>query len=396
METAVSRIDTENLESLYNEVFVELREFNDDQSRRERALEQSSGMRGYRTSKKNMTKIETIKAWIESNSSQLLWIDGNTVLDRSQFSLLFAGPLVLLGKCNYETLLILRHDCGDHPSYDVKGYHLLVQALLYQVFEQHPEVLGIRKASLTRETANSITALWELFLNCLKDVNAHCTFILIDNFDILQKAKRTNAREGRFLLQKLDALGQDRTRTTKIMLIASLVTDRTFPSNAEVALVIYHGRRESDKTQEEMTFVSQKLIDIQYRRCKTISFADLGLLYLPHTTVYAVEDGGLQAFVVLEVSSEREQQPFESYSPLRLRAWSIDHNGKEIARRYHDLILLPFSGQKAIVSLRYIPSGYLPGESQKRTQLIARGQAWWHYSTGTHHVIKCINRTQVS
>ncbi len=129
------------------------------------------------------------------------------------------GPLVLLGKCNYETLLILRHDCGNYPSYDVKAYRLLVQVVLYQVFEKHPEVLGIRKASLTRERAYSTTALWELFLNGLKDANARCTSILIDNIDILQKGSGTNAHEGRLLLQKLDALGQDRTRITKIMLL---------------------------------------------------------------------------------------------------------------------------------------------------------------------------------
>ena len=109
------------------------------------------------------------------------------------------------------------------------------------------------------------------------------------------------------------------------------------------------------------------------------------MLYLPGATIYTIEDGDLRAYVLLEMTG-MEPRSFDSYDPLRMRAWSVGHNGQHIARQYHDLIVPQFSGQREIKSMEYIPAGYLPNEIKERKKLIARGKLWWTYSSGFHHV----------
>lgn len=140
--------------------------------------------------------------------------------------------------------------------------------------------------------------------------------------------------------------------------------------------------------------VPHKLIEIQQKRCKSITFAEITMLYVPNTTVYTTEDDELRAFIIVELSG-MEPRSFESYNPLRMRAWTIDHDGQNVARRYYDLTVSQFSGQKEIKCLQYIPAGFLPSESEKRRKLIARGKLWWTYSFGIHHVTTDRYKTQV-
>lgn len=119
------------------------------------------------------------------------------------------------------------------------------------------------------------------------------------------------------------------------------------------------------------------------------------MLYVPNTTIYTVEKGEIRAFVIVELSG-MERQSFESYDALHIRAWSTDHDGQSIARRYCDLTVTQFTGQRAIKDLRYVPGGYLPNESEQRKTLTARGRLWWTKSSGVHHVIIGSNGSQVS
>lgn len=381
-------------ESLLDDLFVELRESRQDASRREMAIEQTSEMRGHRTKQRNIMRIEEVMGWVESESSRLLWINGHNVLRRADFSISFAAPLLVLGESNYETTLVLRHFCGESSAYEAKGYQLLVQALLYQIFEQHPKVLDRKKASLTREATNTVTKLWDLFLDCLAEVNADCTFIIIENIDVHRKAANSNVDEGKFIIQRLDALVQDSTKLIKILLIASLARDQVSPSEGRSALMKMQRRESMSILQTELALVPHKLIEIQQKRCKRITFAEITMLYVPNTTVYTTENEELRAFVIVELSG-MEPRSFESYNSLQMRAWSIDHDGQNIVRQYHDLTVPQFSGQKEIKHLQYIPAGFLPSESEKRRNLIARGKLWWTCSFGIHHVTTDPYKTQV-
>ena len=391
IKTASTSYSTDSV-PLRDDFFSDLRDLNADRSRREMAIEQSPQMREYRSRKRTLMKVDGFMAWVKSESSQTLWIDGNSVIRRYDFSVLFEAPLLVLGGCDYETMIVLRHDCSDYASSGTTGYFLLVKALLFQVFEQHPQVYQRRRSALTGETMNGLKALWDLLLNCLDDVKAACVFILIDNIDVLSQI---DTEKGGLVVQKLNAMVENQTRLVKILLTASLATERSLPLNDGMALMTLR-RRETVATinDDDQALTSHKLVEIQQKRCKVISFADLGLLYRPNTTVYTVEDGELQAFIVQEPTQSGQQYPYAS-SQLSLRAWSVDHDGKGFTKKYCDLTISQFSGERVIGALRYIPAGYLPDENKKRSHLLARGKLWWKYSSGVHHVVFGANRLQV-
>ena len=382
-------------ERFLDNLFVELREYRQDSSRREMAIEQASEMRDYRSKRKNITRIEGVMDWVESETSRLLWINGHNVLRRSVFSMSFATPLLVLGESNYETTLVLRHFCGDGLASGPQNYRILVQALLYQILQQNPKVLDGKKSALTREATKTLTTLWDLFLDCLAEVNADCTFIIIENIDVLKEGSSFNVDEGKFVLHHLHALVQDSTKLIKVLLIANLARDQASSSQGRSALMLTQRRESTGILQDELPLVTHKLIEIQQKTCKGVRFAELIMLYVPNTTVYTFENDELRAFVIVELSG-MELRNFESYNPLQMRVWSIDHDGQNVARRYHDLTVRQFSGQKDIKDLQYIPAGYLPDESEKRRNLIARGKLWWTYSFGTHHVTTDQYKTQVS
>ena len=252
------------------EFFAELRDSYENAARHGRSIEQKRDMREHRSEQRNLSKTEQILAWLESDSSQLLWIDGNELLRQSELSFLFVAPLVILGESKHESLLILRHSCGERGSKRVSPYRLLIQALLYQIFEQHPSILMQRKTSLTRDLAGNVTGLWNLFLSCVRDIEVDCTFIFIDQIDGLMKSPDTDTEEGEVVLQGLNALVRDKTKLVKILLTASLAVDRASPSQGQDALVIARRKSSLEAVQNELALVPHKLIEIQQRRCKAI------------------------------------------------------------------------------------------------------------------------------
>lgn len=331
-------------------------------------------------------KIDKFVDWVFSKTSQLLWIDANGFLRRSDFNVFFAAPILVIGESNYDSTLILRHFCDENGSYAAKSYSLLVQALLYQIFQQHVDVFKRKRESLTRERTANFSALWSLFLECLEEVNAHCTFIIIDGIDALKiRASDDTIEEGNLLVEKLTALVKDENKLVKILLTASLTKDQVSSSDDLAAVRLPRQMASLAIAQHELKLIPHKLSEIHERRCKTISFAELSLLYSSNTTIYTFEDKEVRAFVVADLKG-MDPLSSESYSPLEIRAWSIDHNGIHLARRYHYFRVRQFSGQRSIISLQYIPAGYLPDEMKQRLYLIARGKRWWAYNDGVHHV----------
>lgn len=251
-----------DLASLCDDFFLELRDLRLDISRREKAIEQSSDMRSHRWRQKNLLRTDEFMAWANSESSQLLWVNGDNVLRRTEFNISFAAPLLVLGESNHETVLILRHFCGDQASHKANRYQTLLQALLHQLFQQYPHVWKSRKASLTRKLSSDIAALWGLFLDCLKDVNADCTFIVIDNIDVLGKEADIDAEDGKLVVERLNALVQDETKLVKILLTASLAADQASPSVGRAALTTPRRKGSLAIVQDELALVPHKLVEI--------------------------------------------------------------------------------------------------------------------------------------
>jgi hypothetical protein len=132
-----------------------------------------------------------------------------------------------------------------------------------------------------------------------------------------------------------------------------------------------------------MALVPLKLLEIQEKRCKSIQFAQLPMLYPINSTVYTYEDSNLCAFVIAELFG-MDARPFGTYAPLQIRAWSIDHNGNYFVKRYHDLVVSQFPGERDFIDLKYIPAGYLPDELNRHMKLIERGQLYLKLGADIH------------
>jgi hypothetical protein len=167
------------------EWFTDLKGFDEAYALQQRVVEQLPEMRPHRSTKRNVLKVDKIMTWIESTTSQMLWIDGNNILQRQDCNATISIPLILLGESHCEIHLILRHFCGDSHSIKRSNYRTLIQALLRQLFKQHPDVWK-KSSQLTKTRINDIHQLWISFVECLKEVQAQCTFILIDSIDFLE------------------------------------------------------------------------------------------------------------------------------------------------------------------------------------------------------------------
>ena len=132
-----------------------------------------------------------------------------------------------------------------------------------------------KKPSLTKDLAGNVAGLWNLLLSCIKDTKVDCTYVFIDQIDGLMERTNTTAEEGEVVLQGLNALVQDNTKLVKILLTASLAVDGASPSEGQAALMV-PGRKNSLATvQNELALVPHKLIEIQQRRYKAISFTEI-------------------------------------------------------------------------------------------------------------------------
>lgn len=374
-------------------MFVEFREFDEDTKQHRRMIEQLPEMRPHRTRNQNLLRAEKILAWVESHVSQLLLVDGSWVLGRYDFNSLFVGPMLIFGDSSFESVLVLRHFCGDSPSTKTNNFRTLVQALIVQMFKQRPKSSRHKLASLTRECAANISELWRLFVECLRESQVDCVFIIIDSIDYLQDAQASDgSSEKETVLANMHALVRDSNMLIKILLTRSLSLELPDSMEEQMALMTTSDlpsrmpmrRLSLAIMQDEMLLVPQKLVEIQERRCQRLTFSQLPLIYPLNSIIYTLHERQLLAFVVSGVYG-MEQQSRDTYAPFRLRVWSIDHDGKRLTKRYHDFSTSQFQGEKAVTSLKYIPAGYLKDEAEKRKELAARGRKYFTLACNYHH-----------
>lgn len=365
-------------------LFTDLNEIDAARVQQQRIAEQLPEMRRYRSTQRNILKVDKVMDWVESKTSQLLLIDGNNILQRQSLSTSFIAPLLIFGESNFETYLVLRHFCGDSQSVKSSSYRTLIQALFRQLLKQRPDNWGT--ISITKESADDIRLLWNLFAKSLKDAQAQCTFIVIDSIDFLISGSTEDGiSEREFIMKELNALVNDSNPLIKILLTASLFDDTksaytsNFSSLVSLSSTVRHGPQRKLATaiiEDHLTLASYKLLEIQEKRCKTIQFAQLPMLYLVNSTIYTRNDGKLRAFVVSALFG-MDPGSFSAYSPLVIRAWAIDHNGNHFVKRFYDLKIQQFAREVNVADLKYIPAGYLQDEHLQRLYLIKRGRRYW-------------------
>lgn len=382
-----------NMENTFAMLFTDLNKLEDIRTQKLKMEEQRPEMHQYRTTKRNILKVDHVMDWVEAQSSQLLWVDGSHSLRRETFSASFVAPVLLLGENHFETSIVLRHFCGDSYGTSASNYPALIQSLLTQLFKQRADLWSTASTSLDRESASNICVLWRVFVDALQNAQVPCVFIVIDSIDSLASQKTADGVEERdFILGALNILVQHSNLLVKVLLTASLshTTPLAGTDNAltlgtlSYAVQSQKSRQLSNAiTEEYLMPVSHKFVEIQERRCKTIRFTQLPLIYQINSTIYCWKDRVLRAFVVSELSG-MDPGPFGTYGPLVLRAWAVDHNGKTFVRRFYDFRVPFFSREIDIVDLSYIPAGYLADENQHRMQLIRRGRRYWKLGSAVH------------
>jgi hypothetical protein len=370
-------------------LFADLKNYNEETQRRKVAIEEIPAMRNHRSTQRNLLRSEKVLSWIECESSRLLWVEGNNVLRRSEFNACFAIPLLVMGESSYESTLVLRHFCGGTGM--ARKPSTLLQALLYQIIQRNLSILEKKKDTFTQEKTSTVQGLWSLFVECLEIVNAQCTFIIIDSFDNLEAAEPSADEDS--LISQLDSLIKDKTKFVKVLLTASLAQPLATLPDEYQALTRFPSQQQPGglrrslsmaAAEDQAQLMSHQIIEIQERRCKAVSFHELPFLYPSGTLIYQKDDNHWRAFIVAELSG-MDRQPSGYLTPLRIRAWSVDHNGKYFAKNSHTLTVSQFSGQQAIISLKFTPAGYLPDETAVRKMLADRGRRYWELGSNVNY-----------
>ncbi|KAL3427787.1 AAA family protein [Phlyctema vagabunda] len=380
-------------DELLGEIFTELRDFTEASSKHMEAIKELPEMKAHRSKQKNMLRTEKVMAWIEADTSQILNIDGCGFLRRVDFNTLFTIPILVLSGNNHESVLVLRHFCGDPQSLRTNSYRTLVQALLFQLLQQNPSLYKKNRASFSRGQASDMKQLWELLISFIKEVKATCTFIIIDGIDALESEHSSGlSQEKDIIQQQLLSLVKDEFILVKILLTTSLAVKSWMITDGNLALAEFRGHRHRQPQRtlsisaidNEMALIPSKLVEIQEKRLRKSHFAEIALLYPPQSTFYSYDRNSLRAFVVMERSGMEPIYP-NYWSPLMLRARSVRHNGKRFVRQIHEFEIPQFTGEREISSLKFIPSGYLPDESSHRAVLLARGRAYVELAEGVHY-----------
>lgn len=382
----------EDFDSWQNTLFPELQKSSERASRQQRANEELPSMREYRSRRKSLEKSEIAMAWAESRKSEILWINGNEVLSREDFNASFVCPLMLVGESHFDTFIKIQHFCQE-ASGETDLYVVMMQDLVAQVLRQHSSISIQQRATITRERTSTTEGLWDLLLELISSTEISCAFLLIGGIDnVVARSSRPGEIRAE-IVHRFRALTNDTQKVVKIMVAMGFFQSTT--TSVENISSLVRARHPQDRRRRlsldglQSAFpgqlMSQHLMDIQEGRCRNIAFTELPLLYTPGTMVYTQENEKLTAFIVSEMSG-METRPFGSFAPLRLRVWSIDHDGQQICKRYQDLMISHFLGRRDISSLACVPSGNLPEEIAKRKQIISRGQKCWSYMSGVHYV----------
>lgn len=349
-------------------------------------------MRDYRSKRKSFEKSEIAMAWAESRKSEILWINGNEVLSREDFNASFVNPLMLVGESRFDTFIKLQHFCED-ASGETDSYVVMMQDLVAQVLRQHTPFSSQQRANVTRERTSTAEGLWDLLLELISNTETSCTFLLIGGIDhIISRSSRPEEMRAE-LVHRFRTLTTDTHHVIKILVaMGFLQSTSTSVENITSLVRAHHPQKQHRRLSLDgfqsafpAQLMSQHLVDIQEGRRHDIAFVELPLLYTPGTMVYTQGNEKLAAFIVSEISG-MEPRPFGSFAPLRLRVWSIDHDGQQICKTYQDLVINHFVSRRDISSLACVPSGHLPEEMTKRKHIISRGQKYWSYMSGVHYV----------
>lgn len=380
---------SEVIDRVLNDVFTDLvqEESLNDVSRRTRAIMEFPSMHDYKPKQKGQLKSERLISWLQSPVSQLLWLDGNNILTVSDCNMLFTNPLILAAEGNYDSALVLRHRYEDKAS---AGSHVaLAQSLISQSLRKNPDIFPSIHSRMRKETATNLDHLWGLLIACFHEIDASCVLIIIDGID---KIGIEQAQLEQASVNQLDRVINEPELLVKVILTTTLRQEERVDMTVSMKALHSDMVRRSpvrtlsvDGIQTDFPLLSHEIVRIQERKCGFIRFNQLPYLYSPGSTIFEWQQGHLTACIISDVSG-MEPTFSGGLMPLVLRVWQVSHNGIYFTKRFRDIRISQFHGERKISSLKQIPAGYLPDEPKHRRQLCARGRRYWMLGQGVHHM----------
>jgi hypothetical protein len=128
--------------------------------------------------------------------------------------------------------------------------------------------------------------------------------------------------------------------------------------------------------------------DERYKRPTPVAtFEMLWMLYKPGMDVYANIDDQRGGFVVQSctpTSDPLKASNMGTLSALKVMMWYMDFDGRHLGRRSHEVIIVPFEGEREITSLKVIPASYLDADPDQspRKKLEDRGEKFYKMLMG--------------
>lgn len=140
----------------------------------------------------NLRQRSEVMTWVETNQSELLWIEGFMDTEKSDWTTNFSLEVEGAAKA-YSNITVLTFFCSEETgSTSFSGPEVVLQSLLFQLIDRHYSKFSwllCRRHGLTRyrfqEAQNELDMLMTLFEDCLDVAQALCLYIVLDNIDAL-------------------------------------------------------------------------------------------------------------------------------------------------------------------------------------------------------------------
>jgi len=130
-----------------------------------------------------------------------------------------------------------------------------------------------------------------------------------------------------------------------------------------------------------------KLEDARHnKQTPVVTFEMLWMLFKPGQDVYAQLDDQRGGFVVqsCEATAGEGITKAGHISPLKVKMWYLDFDGRYVGRRSHEVTIIPFEGEREITSLKVFPASFIDGndEISPRKKLEERGEKFYSMLAG--------------
>lgn len=125
--------------------------------------------------------------------------------------------------------------------------------------------------------------------------------------------------------------------------------------------------------------------DQRYTRPTPVAtFEMLWMLFKPGMDVYAQIDEQRGGFVVQSCAPFLDNLKYGHMAPFKIKMWYLDFDGRMVGRREHEVIIVPFDGEREITSLKVFPAKFIDSNLalSPRKRLEERGEKFYSMLMG--------------